>query len=123
MSSEAEPAPREISRGVVAIYKDYMGRGPTDARTEVTENASVTRVSGSLTKAEQSLVADGKADVVREMRRNFQDAMASEVTALVESATGREAESFLSDHDTETDLAIEVVLLKARSAPDGANPA
>ena len=89
--------------------------------TEITENAAITRVSGSLTKAEQSLVADGRANVVREMRRNFQDAMASEMTALVEAATGREAESFLSDHDTETDLAVEVVLLKARSAGDGAN--
>ena len=123
MPPEAEPAPREISRGVVAIYKDYMGRGPTDAHTEITENAAITRVSGSLTKAEQSLVADGRAHVVREMRRHFQDAMGSEMTALVEAATGREAESFLSDHDTESDLAVEVVLLKARSAGDGANSA
>jgi uncharacterized protein YbcI len=121
MPHEAEPAPREISRGVVAIYKDYMGRGPTDAHTEITGNAAITRVCGSLTKAEQSLVADGRANVVREMRRNFQDAMGSEMTALVEAATGREAECFLSDHDTESDLAIEVVLFKART--DGANPA
>ena len=34
----------------------------------------VTTVSGSLTKAERSLVADGKADLVRDMRRTFQDA-------------------------------------------------
>ena len=123
MPPEGDSITREISRGMVAIYKDYMGRGPTDARTEVTENAAITRVAGSLTKAEQSLVASGKTHIVRDMRRHFQDEMGSEITALVESATGREAESFLSDHDTESDLAVEVVLLKARSAGDGAGPA
>jgi len=113
---QGDSTTRDISRGVVAIYKDYMGRGPTDAHTELTETSAVTTVSGSLTKAEHSLVADGKAELVRDMRRTFQDAMRQEIVDLVETATGREAGSFLSDHDTGSDIAVEMVLFKAPAA-------
>ncbi len=50
------------------------------------------------------------------MRRNFQDAMRADITDLVEAATGREAASFLSDHDTKSDVAVEMVVFKARVA-------
>ena len=68
-----------------------MGRGPSDAQTELTGRSAITTVSGSMTKAEHSLVADGKADLVRDMRPSFQDAMRHEIIALVETATEREA--------------------------------
>ena len=105
----------DISRGVVAIYKDHTGRGPTDARTEFTATSAVTTVSGSLTKAEHMLVASGRVALVREMRRTFQEAMA-DITNLVETATGRECGTFLSDHDTESDVAVEMVVFKTSVA-------
>ena len=113
---QGDSTTRDISRGVVAIYKDYMGRGPSDAQTELTENSAITTVLGSMTKAEHSLVADGKGDIVRDMRRTFQDAMRKDISTLVETATGRETETFLSDHDVVADIAIEVVLFKTRAA-------
>ena len=112
MSPEGDSTTRDIRRGVIAVYKDNLGRGPTDAQTEITEISAITTVSGSLTKAEQSLVAEGKAELVREMRRNFQDAMREDITAVVETATGRECATFLSDHNVESDIAVEMVLFK-----------
>jgi uncharacterized protein YbcI len=107
---ETERAEREISRGVVSIYKEYLGRGPTSARTEVTEHTAITTLSNALTKAERSLILRGESATVREMRRKFQLAMRKDITELVEEVTGRTTASFLSDHDTENDVAIEVVV-------------
>ena len=103
-------AEREISRGIVAIYKEYLGRGPTSARTEITDHTAITTLTDALTKAERSLIDKGESTTVREMRRKFQLAMRRDITALVERVTGRTADSFLSDQDTENDVAVEVVV-------------
>jgi uncharacterized protein YbcI len=109
-SQQNGSAEREISRGVVAIYKEYLGRGPTFARTEITDHTAVTTLTDALTKAERSLIERGESPTVREMRRKFQLAMRKDITALVEEVTGRTTASFLSDHDTDHDVAIEVVV-------------
>lgn len=108
--NESASAQKQISRGVVAIYEDYLGRGPTTARTTITDSAAITTLMDSLTKAETSLVDGGEAGTVREMRRKFQLAMREEITTLVEDVTGRKAASFLSDHDTGPDVAVEMVV-------------
>ena len=101
---------KEIARGVVSIYKEYLGRGPTTARTELTDHAAITTLEDSLTRAEQSLIAGGDAPTVREIRRKFQEAMRNDITALVERVTGRTTASFLSDHDAVKDVAVEMVV-------------
>lgn len=116
---QAQNAQREISRGVVAIYKEYLGRGPTTVRTVLSDEASITTVHESLIKAEQSLVASGEAEMVREMRRKFQSAMREEIRSLVEEVTGRESIAFLSDHDTTPDVAVEMVVF---ASAEGADP-
>ena len=113
-TTQTQGASKEIAHGVVAVYKDHLGRGATDARTTITEDHAVTVLTDSLTKAERSLVLSGDAETVREIRRRFQDAMRSEITELVERVTGREAASFMSDHDVLTDAAVEMVVFKPR---------
>lgn len=100
---------RKISRGVVAIYKDYTGRGPSYASTTITAACSATIVRDSLTKAERTLVEQGDADTVRAIRRKFQEAMADEIRRLVGTVTGRECGPLLSDHHPGDDVAIEAV--------------
>ncbi len=103
---------REISRGVVAIYKEYLGRGPTNAQTTLSGDLAITVLSDGLTKAERKLAANGDGDTVRELRRKFQAAMETDIVALVERATSRTSKVFLSDHDVESDTAIECVILE-----------
>jgi uncharacterized protein YbcI len=104
-------APQQrISRGIVAIYKSHLGRGPTEAKTEITETGVVTTLRDSLTLAEQKLIEAGDGDSVRELRRKFQAVMREEIIALIEEVTGRDGGSFLSDHDVETDVAVEMVV-------------
>jgi uncharacterized protein YbcI len=103
---------REISRGVVAIYKNHLGRGPTSARTYVAGDVVTTVCEDSLTRAETQLVETEGAATVRQMRRHFQSVMAPEIKGLVEATLARESRALLSDHDVERDIAVEVVLLE-----------
>ena len=109
-----------ISRGIVAIYKDFVGRGPTTAQTTITDAFVTTICRDTLTRAERTLVDSGDGDVVRGMRRKFQaaelrqrlaDPDGKEMIRLVEQTTGRHAAAFLSDHDVEQDIAIETIVL------------
>jgi len=104
----------QISKGMVSIYKDVMGRGPTKAHTTIANDMVVTVLEDSLTKGERSLAAQDKGEAVRELRRNVQSAMSSEITKLVEMTLHREVLCFLSDHSPDPDYAVEVLLLAPR---------
>lgn len=103
---------REISRAIVAIYKEYLGRGPNRAQTTITGDVVTCLLEESLTKAEMTLVDSERGAAVRGIRREFQDAMREEITAKVSEVTGRDAVCLLSDHCTSPDYAVEVVLLE-----------
>ena len=109
--SSSATAEAQISRGMVRIYKDFLGRGPTSATTTVADNIVTTVCRDSLTKAETSLVASDDAETVRAIRRKFQVAMGEDMRALVGETLGRETISFLSDHDVTSDISVEIVVL------------
>jgi len=113
-AASSESPEKTISRGVVSIYKDHLGRGPTSARTTIADDHVSVICSDCLTKAERNLVANGDAEIVHLIRRKFQDAMKPAVIALVEQVSSREAETMLSDHDVDHDIAIETVVFVAR---------
>jgi len=105
----------EISNAVVHIFAEWVGRGPTRARTVITDNIVTTILQETLTKAEIRLVQEGGIDAVLQMRRTHQGMMRSELMDAVESITGRPVVAFLSDHQAEPDYAAEVFVL----APEG----
>ena len=102
---------KNISRGMVGLYKEYLGRGPTKAKTWLRDELVVTVLEDGLTKAEQTLTKGGSPQTVRGIRREFQDAMRDDIIALVERETGRSAVCMLSDHSPDPDYAVEVVVL------------
>lgn len=97
---------------MVAIYKEFLGRGPTSATTTITDGFVTTICRDSLTKAEQRLIERGSKELVRTMRRQFQAAMSDDMINLVEETLGRKATAFLSDHDVDQDVAIETIVLE-----------
>ena len=70
----------------------------------------MTVLHDSLTKAETRLVAKGDVEVVRGVRRRFQEVMGDDIRALVEEVTERKTGTFLSDHNPDDDVAVEVVM-------------
>jgi len=71
----------------------------------------------TLTKGERSLVADGRAQLVLDMRRAYQSTLQEEAIAGVEQITGRTVIAFLSDNHIDPDIAIESFVLLPRAAP------
>jgi uncharacterized protein YbcI len=97
---------------VVGIFRDYTGRGPTKARTTISEDHVAVVLQDTLLKAERSLVAEGEREAIRHMRRRFQDSMCDELVAAVEQATHRQVRAFMSDNQLDPDYAVEFFVLE-----------
>jgi uncharacterized protein YbcI len=96
-----------ISNAVVRCTRQYTGRGPTRARTHISEDTVTTFMADTLTKGERALVEAGQQDTVREMRRAFQQAMRDDLCAAVEQITERQVIAFFSDNHIDPDMAVE----------------
>ncbi len=103
---------RDISRAMVALFKEAMGRGPGRARTYIEDSLVVTVLHDTMTKAERTLKDENLEDHVRSLRRIFQGTFRDEAIATVERSTGRRVLAFLSDHAVDPDYAIEVFVLE-----------
>lgn len=111
---------RKIADGIVALFKEYVGRGPQQAWAYRHDDVIAVLLSDALTKAEQTLAAEGRASSVSEIRREFQAAMRKRMIELIETTVGRKVEALLSDHSVSTDHGIEFFVLapEAAGSPD-----
>ena len=105
-----------ISSHVVHTMAEYTGRGPTKARTSIDGDVVTTLMADTLTKGERSLVADGRGQLVLDLRKAFQSTMRENLIAGVERVMERKVVAFMSDNHISPDFAVEVFVL----APDGA---
>ena len=120
MSSTDAPTTRgqaaqAISNAVVRLLREYTGRGPTRAYTTINDDLVVVVMRDTLLKAERSLVDDGQADAVINIRRRFQRTMEPALVDAVVEHTGRDVDAFMSDNHVNPDVAVEVFVLKPRT--------
>jgi uncharacterized protein YbcI len=115
-SATSGPLGTAISNAVVALFADYLGRGPTRARTVFGTDIVTVVLQETLTKAERRLVTEGEAASVIATRRTFQRTMRDDLVAAIESLTGRKVIAFLSDQQVEPDYAIENFVLAPQPA-------
>lgn len=101
-----------ISNAVVKLFADFVGRGPTKARTVMGRDLVTVVLQDTFTKAEQHLLERGAAETVLSMRRTIQATMREELVAAVEELTGRKVIAFLSDHQADPDFAVESFVLE-----------
>ena len=107
-----------ISNMVVRTMSEYTGRGPTKARTHLSDDVVTVVLQDTLTKGERSLVSDGLDELVLTMRKAFQRTMRHDLTHGIEEILGRRVAAFMSDNHIDPDVAVEVFVL----APDGVAP-
>jgi uncharacterized protein YbcI len=100
-----------LSNALVALLREYTGRGPTKARTTIRENVVVIMLEEALTKGEQVLVKMGRTEQVLALRHEYQEAMREESSAKVGELTGRNVVAFLSANHVDPDLAAEIYVL------------
>jgi uncharacterized protein YbcI len=115
----SESLTREISRAMVGLFKDHVGRGPTLAKTYINENLVVCLLHDTMTKAEKTLTDEGKGDEVRQIRRSFQGLFRDQAIDTVEKLVGRKVIAILSDHAVDPDWAVEAFVLEPNSSNSG----
>ena len=108
----------QITRGLAQLHTKYYGKGPTKARSYTVNDTVVCFLEGGFTTVERTLIDRGESDVVREIRRKFQDAMERDFRDVVEEATGRQVVAYMSQVHVNPDIAVELFLLE----PNGAAP-
>jgi uncharacterized protein YbcI len=117
--TETGPRAAAISNAIVRLLHEYSGRGPTRARTTISDDLVVCLLADTLTKSERKLVNAGEESLVLEQREAFQRLMRGEAIAAVEQLTGRTVAAFMSNNHLDPDLAVETFVL-APSAADAA---
>ena len=105
-----------VSNAMVAMKKRYYGKGPENARTYLNDNFVFCALEGGLTRNEQTLVAAGKHELVRNYRLAFQEAMAKPATDAIEQITGRRVMGYHSQIVFEPTQVFEIFALDAPPA-------
>jgi uncharacterized protein YbcI len=100
-----------ISDGLVALLKEYYGRGPDQSKTYVSDDLVVCILRGGFTRVEQTLLEGGHGDDVIRQRMAFQDVMRERFEQVVEHATGRKVIGFMSGNQQNPDMISEVFVL------------
>jgi uncharacterized protein YbcI len=108
---------RDISRTMVGLFKDHVGRGPTLAKTYIDDDLVVCLLHDTMTKTERTLSEEGKSDEVRQIRRSIQGLLRDEAIEAVERLVGRKVITMLSDHAVDPDWAVEAFVLEPASGP------
>src|SRR5688572_18528910 len=101
-----------LANAMVGMKKQFYGRGPTAAKAWILDEYVFVALEGGLTRNEETMLADGKEDVVRSYRLSFQETMTEIVTQAVEEITGRRVLTYHSQIVFEPTRTFEMFVLE-----------
>jgi uncharacterized protein YbcI len=105
-----------ISEAVIRFEKEYMGRGPLEARTYIIDDMIITRLKGVLTKAEIQLVKSDRntrgRDLIKQVRCELIENGRPLLEAEIKRLTKRKIRSLHTDISTVTGEKIIVFILE-----------
>jgi uncharacterized protein YbcI len=100
-----------ISDGLVALLKEFYGRGPTRAKSYYEDDLVVCVLRGGFSRVEQTLLDGGRGAAVIQQRMEFQEVMRERFTGVIAEATGRPVIGFMSGNQQQPDMMCEVFIL------------
>ena len=100
-----------ISEGLVALLKEFYGRGPTRTKTYYEDDLVVCLLRGGFSRVEQTLLECGRGSSVIQQRMDFQELMRERFEGVIADATGRRVIGFMSGNQQDPDLMCEVFIL------------
>jgi uncharacterized protein YbcI len=112
-----------ISNMVVAVYADHLGRGPTKARTFMTEGVITCLLEDTLTRAERKLVESGRHSPVLEVRSTIQETMREELVDRMEELSGQQVRAIIAGTELDPDISTQIFVLSGgrRLGENGTN--
>ncbi|HET8951697.1 MAG TPA: Na-translocating system protein MpsC family protein [Solirubrobacteraceae bacterium] len=78
-----------LTNAMVGMKKQFYGRGPTAAKAWILDDYVFVAMEGGLTRNEETLLSDGKEDMVRQYRLSFQETVRDVLMQAVAEITGR----------------------------------
>jgi len=111
--ASAPTALANISRRIVQLHKEYYGKGPTKAKTYYYDDLVVVLMRGGFTRVEETLLASGRGESVKQQRADFQQAMHAPFKQVIEEETGRKVIAFMSSSHQHPDLLGEMFVLES----------
>ena len=116
----------EISEALIKFEREYMGRGPEEARTYIIDDLVIVRLRGVLTPAEKHLVKSEAAghgrSLIKEVRMELLEKARPLLEVLIKDITGQNIKSLHTDISTVTGERIIVFSLVGTLAFLGATP-
>jgi uncharacterized protein YbcI len=104
----------QITNGIVRLFSEYYGRGPTRAKSYLLDDVYVVTVlRDTLTTVERTLADTGHGEQVRSVRLTFQEALADTFKAVVEDALGRKVVAYHSQLLIDADMGFELFVLES----------
>jgi uncharacterized protein YbcI len=103
----------EVTNGIVRLFSEYYGRGPTRAKSYLLDDVYVVTVlRDTMTTVERTLCDGGHGDQVRSVRITFQEAMAESFRGVVEKALSRRVAGYHSQLLVDADIGFELFVLE-----------
>jgi uncharacterized protein YbcI len=100
-----------VTKRVVQIIREHVGRGPTRARAFFRDNVLVVLLQDTMTQSERTLASSGDGQAVRELRRRIHTTMQAELVAAIETLTGCTVLACMNDCSLDPDLAVTLFVL------------
>jgi uncharacterized protein YbcI len=100
-----------ISDGMVALLKEFYGRGPTRTKSYFEDDLVVCVLRGGFSRVEQTLLDGGRGPAVIQQRMEFQEVMRDRFAGVIQDATGRPVIGFMSGNQQHPDMMCEVFIL------------
>ncbi len=100
-----------ISDGLVALLKEFYGRGPTQAKSYYQDDLVVCVLRGGFSRVEETLLEGGRGAAVINQRMEFQELMRERFEEVIEDAVGRKVIGFMSGNQQGPDMMCEVFIL------------
>lgn len=104
-----------MANAMVGMKKQFYGRGPTAAKAWILDDYVFVVMEGGLTRNEETLLADGKEDLVRGYRLSFQETVTETVTAAVSEIMGRRVLTYHSQIVFDPPRTFEIFVLEPQA--------
>lgn len=102
-----------VTEAITQYERDYLGRGPKEAKSFIVENLVITKLQGILSPAEKQLSHEnGGVDLIKKMRTRLIESSSDELSELVEEETGIGVVSMHTDISARTGERIFVFSLE-----------
>lgn len=102
----------EITKAIVQWEKDYIGRGPEGAKTDILRNMVIVTLRKVLSQAELVLAREKEGmALVKKLRQQLVEQGRAELEAIVSGITGAKVISLHTDISTKTGERIFVFVL------------